>query len=132
MATDRCLRQIMGVPIHEHMTSDLALDDVLTAVWLSNSGAEVTAHSNQGGEFRGCDSQDFLSTQTLLGSRAGWTTTTLWLGVCSRLLNHERIKLKPYTTSEQVSEDIFDSIEISFNPKRRQSHAIGLFPVEYE
>ncbi|PHN65378.1 transposase [Pseudomonas viridiflava] len=49
-----------------------------------------------------------------------------------QLLKRERIRRKIYTTREDARSDIFDYIEIFYNPKRRHSSAMQLSPVEYE
>jgi len=49
-----------------------------------------------------------------------------------QLLKRERIRRKIYTTREDARGDIFDYIEIFYNPKRWHSSAMLLSPVEYE
>jgi putative transposase len=49
-----------------------------------------------------------------------------------QLLERERIRRKIYTTREDARSDIFDYIEILYNPKRRHSSAMQLSLVEYE
>lgn len=49
-----------------------------------------------------------------------------------QLLKRERIKRKTRITREEARQDVFDYIEMFYNPKRRHSHANDLFPVEYE
>lgn len=44
----------------------------------------------------------------------------------------ERIRRKIYTTREEARSDIFDYIEMFYNPKRRHSSAMQLSPIEYE
>jgi len=49
-----------------------------------------------------------------------------------QLLKRERIKRKIYTTREDTRQDVFDYIEMFYNPKRRHGHANDLSPVQYE
>jgi putative transposase len=49
----------------------------------------------------------------------------------SQLLKRERIKRKIYPTHEEARQEVFDYIEMFYNPKRRHSHANALSPVEY-
>ena len=49
-----------------------------------------------------------------------------------QLLKRERIKRKIYTSREEARCDVFDYIEMFYNPKRRHSHANGMPPVDYE
>ncbi len=47
-------------------------------------------------------------------------------------LKPERIKRKIYRTRAEARSDIFDYIELYYNPKRRHGNNVGLSPVEYE
>ncbi|MGE4825678.1 IS3 family transposase, partial [Yersinia enterocolitica] len=49
-----------------------------------------------------------------------------------QLLKRERIKRKIYTTRQDARDDVFDYIEMFYNPKRRHSFNNQLSPVEFE
>lgn len=49
-----------------------------------------------------------------------------------QLLKRERIRRKTYADREEARQDMFDYIEMFYNPKRRHSFNYGLSPVEYE
>ncbi len=49
-----------------------------------------------------------------------------------QLLKRERIKRRIYLTRDEAREDVFDYIELFYNPKRRRSHNDQLSPVEFE
>ena len=49
-----------------------------------------------------------------------------------QLLKRERIKGKIYSTRDLARQDIFDYIEMFYNPVRRHGHANNLSPVHYE
>lgn len=49
-----------------------------------------------------------------------------------QLFKRERFKRKIYTTREDARRDVFDYIEMFYNPKRRHSDANDLSPVQYE
>lgn len=49
-----------------------------------------------------------------------------------QLLKRERIRRKTYATREQARADVFDYIEMFYNPKQRHSHAQQLSPIEFE
>ncbi|ANF89314.1 Transposase (plasmid) [Pseudomonas antarctica] len=49
-----------------------------------------------------------------------------------QLLKRERIKRKIYTTRQDARGDVFDYIEMFYNPKRRHSFNNQLTPVEFE
>lgn len=48
------------------------------------------------------------------------------------LLKRERIRRRTYKTREQSRQDIFDYIEIFYNPKRKHVRNGMLSPVDYE
>ncbi|MHC2148669.1 transposase InsO family protein [Pseudomonas sp. 210_17 TE3656] len=49
-----------------------------------------------------------------------------------QLLKRERIRRKIYGTLEEARSDIFDYIEMFYNPKHLHSSAMRISPVEYE
>lgn len=127
-------RQIIGWSMNERMTSDLALNALLMAVWRRKPKAEVMVHSDQGSQFSSYYWQDFLRANNLLGSmsRRGNCHDNAVAESFFQLLKRERIKRKTYTTREEARQDVFDYIEMFYNPKRRHGHANDLSPVEYE
>ncbi|WP_153017010.1 IS3 family transposase, partial [Pseudomonas amygdali] len=48
------------------------------------------------------------------------------------LLKRERIKRKIYTSRQDARSDVFDYIEMFYNPKRRHGFNNQLSPVEFE
>jgi len=48
------------------------------------------------------------------------------------LLKSERVKRKIYKDREQARQDIFDYIEMFYNPVRRHGNNGGLSPVDFE
>lgn len=49
-----------------------------------------------------------------------------------QLLKRERIRRKTYADREEAQQDMFDYIEMFYNPKRRHSFNNGLSPVKCE
>lgn len=49
-----------------------------------------------------------------------------------QLLKRERIRRRVYATRDEARQDVFDYIEMFYNPKRRHSFNNDLSPVEYE
>lgn len=48
------------------------------------------------------------------------------------LLNRERIKRSTYRTRHEARQDVFDYIEMFYNPKRKHGRNGMLSPVEFE
>lgn len=49
-----------------------------------------------------------------------------------QLLKRERIRRRTYRDREEARRDVFDYIEMFYNPKRRHSYSNGLSPIDYE
>ena len=49
-----------------------------------------------------------------------------------QLLKRERVRRKIYLTRNLAKQDVFDYIEMFYNPKRRHSVSAGMSPVKYE
>jgi putative transposase len=49
-----------------------------------------------------------------------------------RFLKRERVRRKTYLTREAARQDVFDYIEMFYNPQRRHSNNDRLSPVNYE
>lgn len=49
-----------------------------------------------------------------------------------QLLKRERVRRKIYHTRNLAKQDVFDYIEMFYNPKRRHSVSAGISAVEYE
>ena len=49
-----------------------------------------------------------------------------------QLLKRERIKRRIYRDRDEARQDVFNYIEMFYNPKRRHGYSNGVSPVEYE
>jgi putative transposase len=127
-------RQIVGWSMQPRMTSELALNALLMAMWRRKPEHEVIVHSDQGSQFSSYDWQDFLKAHHLVGSmsRRGNCHDNAVAESFFQLLKRERIRRKTYATREEARSDIFDYIEMFYNPKRRHGYNNRLSPVEYE
>ncbi|RMU56790.1 hypothetical protein ALP26_200131 [Pseudomonas savastanoi pv. glycinea] len=127
-------RQVIGWSMKPRMCSDLAIDAMLMAVWRRKPQQQVMIHSDQGSQFSSSDWQSFLKANNVISSmsRRGNCHDNAVAESFFQLLKRERIRRKIYTTREDARSDIFDYIEMFYNPKRRHSSAMQLSPVEYE
>jgi len=102
------------------------------AMWRRKPEHEVIVHSDS--QFSSYDWQDFLKAHHLVGSmsRRGNCHDNAVAESFFQLLKRERIRRKTYATREQARSDIFDYIEMFYNPKRRHGYNNRLSPVEYE
>ena len=91
-------------------------------------------HSDQGSQFSSYDWRDFLDEHNLQQSmsRRGNCHDNAVAASFFQLLKRERIRRKTYSTSDPARQDVFDYIEMFYNPKRRHSFSNDMSPVEYE
>ena len=127
-------RQVVGWSMGERMTRELAINALLMAVWRRKPTAEVMVHSDQGSQYSSHDWQDFLKAHRLQPSmsRRGNCHDNAVAESFFQLLKRERIRRQIYTTRAQARSDVFDYIEMFYNPKRRHGYTNQLSPVEFE
>ncbi|WLD56754.1 IS3 family transposase [Salinispirillum sp. LH 10-3-1] len=127
-------RRIIGWSMGARITKELALDALLMAVWRRRPKREVIVHSDQGSQYTSHDWGEFLTAHNLVGSmsRRGNCHDNAVAESFFQLLKRERIRRRIYTTREEARVDIFDYIELFYNPVRRHNSNDLLSPVEYE
>ncbi|MEN3033303.1 IS3 family transposase, partial [Chromobacterium amazonense] len=127
-------RQVIGWSMQPRIDRELVLNALLMAVWRRQPKQSVLVHSDQGSQFSSYDWQDFLKAHCLVPSmsRRGNCHDNAVAESFFQLLKRERIKRKTYHDREEARRDIFDYIEMFYNPKRRHGSANGLSPIEYE
>ena len=91
-------------------------------------------HSDQGSQYSSHDWQAFLKAHNLVASmsRRGNCYDNAVAESFFQLLKRERIRRKIYLDREEARRDVFDYIEMFYNPKRRHGHANHVSPVEFE
>lgn len=127
-------RQVVGWSMKAQMTSDLAINALLMAVWRRKQKQEVMVHSDQGSQYSSSDWRSFLKANNLAASmsRRGNCHDNAVAESFFQLLKRERIKRKIYTTREDARSDVFDYIEMFYNSKRRHGFNNQLSPLEFE
>jgi putative transposase len=127
-------RQIVGWSMQPTMTSDLVLQALLAAVWRRKPAPGVLVHSDQGCQFTSSDWQSFLKMHRMVPSmsRRGNCHDNAVAESFFSALKKERIKRRIYPNREAATSDVFDYIEMFYNPVRRHGSAGDLSPVEFE
>ena len=127
-------RQVIGWSMQSRIDRTLALNALLMAVWRRQPQHEVIVHSDQGSQLSSHDWQSFLRAHNLLGSmsRRGNCYDNAVAESFFQLLKRERVRSKTYPDRETARRDVFDYIEMFYNPKRRHSNNNQLSPVEFE
>ena len=127
-------RQIVGWSMQSRMDKELVISALLMAIWKRKPNQSVMVHSDQGSQFSSYEWQGFLKEHNLVASmsRRGNCHDNAVVESFFQLLKRERIKRRTYLNREQARQDVFDYIEMFYNPIRRHSHNDGLSPVKYE
>lgn len=127
-------RRVVGWSMQSRMTTDLALQALLAAVWRRKPKTKVMIHSDQGSQFTSKEWQSFLGKHKLDASmsRRGNCHDNAVAESFFQLLKRERIRRRTYLTRNAARKDVFDYIEMFYNPKRKHTNNGMLSPVDYE
>jgi len=131
---DLFTRQVIGWSMRSRIDGELAINALLMAVWRRNPTSPVIVHLDQGSQYSSHDWQAFLKAHGLIASmsRRGNCYDSAVAGSFFQLLKRERIRCRTYVDREEARRDVFDYIEMFYNPKRRHGHANDVSPVEFE
>jgi len=127
-------RRVVGWSAQSRMTTDLALQALLMAVWRRKPDGKVTVHSDQGSQFTSREWQTFLRQHDLESSksRRGNCHDNAVAESFFQLLKRERIRRRTYPTRDDARRDVFEYIELFYNPKRKHTNNGMLSPVDFE
>ena len=127
-------RQVVGWATRPTQHTDLVLQALLAAVWRRKPSPGLLLHSDQGTQFTSEDWQSFLREHDIVCSmsRRGNCHDNAAMESFFQLLKRERIKRRIYSNHDEARADVFQYIEMFYNPKRRHSSNNGLSPVEFE
>lgn len=127
-------RQVIGWSMKNNPRAELVIDALMMAIWRRQPAENVLIHSDQGVQYTSSDWRTFLKDHKLEASmsRRGNCHDNAVAESFFSNLKAERIKRKIYQTRNDVRADIFNYIELFYNPKRRHGNNDGLSPVQYE
>jgi putative transposase len=127
-------RQVIGWSMGQRIDTTLVIDALLMALWRRRPRQTVLVHSDQGCQFTGHDWQAFLRDHGLVSSmsRRGNCHDNAVAESFFQLLKRERVRRQIYPTRQAARSDVFDYIEMFYNPRRRHSASGGLSPVQFE
>jgi putative transposase len=94
----------------------------------------MLVHSDQGSQFTSMDWASFLKHHNLVHSmsRRGNCHDNAVAESFFNLLKRERIRRRVYRSRDEARQDVFDYIEMFYNPKRKHVRNGMLSPVEFE
>ena len=127
-------RRVVGWSMHSRMQTDLVLNALMMALWRRKPKAKVIVHSDQGSQYTSHEWRSFLQSHNLevSMSRRGNCYDNAVAESFFHLLKTERIRRKTYKTRENARQDVFDYIELFYNPKRKHSNNGMLSPTDFE
>ncbi|HGM5514050.1 TPA: IS3 family transposase [Stenotrophomonas maltophilia] len=127
-------RQVVGWATRPTQHTDLVLQALLAAVWRRKPAPGLLLHSDQGTQFTSEDWQCFLREHDIVCSmsRRGNCHDNAAMESFFQLLKRERIKRRIYSNHDEARADVFQYIEMFYNPTRRHGSNGGLSPIEFE
>jgi len=127
-------RKVIGWAMQSRQTTDLVLQALLMAVWRRKPKNRVLIHSDQGSQFTSIDWASFLRhhNREHSMSRRGNCHDNAVAESFFNLLKRERIRRTTYRTRGDARQDVFDYIEMFYNPKRKHANNGMLSPVNFE
>ena len=127
-------RRVVGWSMQSRQTTDVVLQALLMGVWRRKPKNKVLVHSDQGSQFTSRDWASFLKHHNLEHSmsRRGNCHDNAVAESFFNLLKRERIRRRTYKTRADARQDVFDYIEMFYNPQRKHTKNGMLSPVEFE
>ena len=135
-------RKVIGWAMQSRQTTDMVLQALLMAVWRRKPTTKVLIHSDQGSQFTSIDWASFLKQHNLEHSMSrkgnchdkprSEASSVAVAESFFNLLKRERIRRKVYKTRDEARQDVFEYIEMFYNPKRKHVRNSMLSPMEYE
>ena len=127
-------RRVVGWSMQSRQTTDVVLQALLMAVWRRKPKNRVLIHSDQGSQFTSRDWASFLRAHNLehsMSRRRNCHDNAI-VESFFNLLKRERIRRRTYRTRADARQDVFDYIEMFYNPKRKHARNGMLSPVNFE
>lgn len=127
-------RRIVGWSMKARMTADLVADALLMAIWRRRPENGLLHHSDQGSQYSCEMFQQLLADHGIecSMSRQGECHDNAVMESFFSRMKDERTERKRYRNRDEARADVFDYIELFYNPRRRHSSLGWLSPVEFE
>jgi hypothetical protein len=131
---DLSSHRVVGWSIQCRQTADVVLQALHMAVWRRKPKQRVLVHSDQGSQFTSMDRAVFIRAHNLEHSmsRRGNCHDNAVAESFFSSLKRERARRRTYKTREDAPRDVFDNVEMFYNPVRKHVRNGMLSPVEFE
>jgi putative transposase len=113
---------VVGWSMSHRMEKQLVLQAVLMALWQKRNSHAVILHSDRGSQYTSHEYQRFLGDHNItcsmsaVGSCYDNAAAESFFG----LLKRERVNRRRYITRAEARADVFDYIEVFYNPRKRR------------
>lgn len=116
------------------MDRHLVINALLMAVWPRQLKNAVMVHSDQGSQYASSDYLEFMKEHNLRPSmsRRGNCHDNAAAESFFATFKKRITKRKIYTTRNEAKGEIFNFIEVFYNPLKRYFHTSGVSPAKYE
>ena len=116
------------------MTTNPGLQILLAAHWRRKPKAKVMIYSDRGSQFTSCERPVYLGQHNFEASMSccGNCHDNAVAESFFQLLKRDRIRRCTYLTREAAKQNVFDYIEMFYNPKRKHTSNGMLSPVVFE
>lgn len=127
-------RRIVGWSMDKSMDRHLVINALLMAVWQRQPKGKVLVHSDQGSQYSSSDYLAFMREQNLIPSmsRRGNchdnAVAESFFATFKKRVTRRRI----YATREDAKTEVFNFIEMFYNPIKRHTHTGGVSPAKFE
>ncbi|MGL4475254.1 MAG: IS3 family transposase [Shewanella sp.] len=131
---DLYARNIVGWSMSNRMTDDLVLDALTMAYWRRKPTNTVKLHSDQGSQYTSRRYKKLLATLNIeqsMSRRGNCWDNAVAESFFSNL-KKEKVRRIQFKTQEEARLNIFQYIEMFYNPKRRHTANGRVSPAEYE
>ncbi|MBB2177557.1 IS3 family transposase [Gluconacetobacter johannae] len=127
-------RRVVGWSMQSRQTTDVVLQALHMAIWRRKPRSRVLIHSDQGSQFTSMDWTAFIRAHNLEHSmsRRGNCHDNAVAESFFSSLKRERIRRRTYKTRQEARQDVFDYIEMFYNPVRKHVRNGMLSPVQFE
>jgi putative transposase len=127
-------RRVVGWSMNKNMDKRLVINALLMAVYQRRPTQSVLVHTDQGSQYGSADYLAFLNEHNLVPSmsRRGNCHDNAVAESFFGTLKKRVLRNKILSTRDEAKTEIFNFIEMFYNPKKRHSHTGGVSPVKFE
>jgi|TARA_R100000149_G_C5859207_1_gene125593 putative transposase len=127
-------RRVVGWSMDKNMDKHLVIKALLMAVYQRRPKEKVLVHSDQGSQYGSSDYLAFMKEHNLIPSmsRRGNCHDNAVAESFFATFKKRVIRKKIYPNRNEAKTEIFNFIEMFYNPKKRHSHTGGVSPVNFE